>query len=128
MSYAQFIEKVSERMGGSLGEAEAVTWATLVTLAERITGGEAHDLAAQLPKQLQPFLEAKDEPAEALDLNEFNRRVSLRAGVDRSTAANGVQTVFQTLHGAVSGAELEGVLAQLPKEFQNLVPAVARRR
>jgi uncharacterized protein (DUF2267 family) len=128
MRYAQFIEKVSERMGGSLGQAEAVTQATLLTLAERITGGEARDLAGQLPEQLREFLDKKEEPAEAFDLNEFVRRVSLRAGVDRDTAGKGVRAVFQTLHGAVSTGEFEDVMAQLPKEFQNLVPTVTKRR
>ncbi|MCW2640097.1 MAG: hypothetical protein JWP76_2403 [Dactylosporangium sp.] len=128
MKYVQFIEKVSERMGGSLGQAEAVTQATLLTLAERITGGEARDLAAQLPTELREFLHKKDEPAEAFDLNEFVRRVSLRADVDRDTANKGVPAVFQTLHAAVSTGEFEDVLAQLPKEFQNLVPTAVKRR
>jgi uncharacterized protein (DUF2267 family) len=129
MKYAQLIEKVWERMGaGSLGQAEAVTQATLLTLAERITGGEARDLAAQLPKEVQAFLDKKEEPAEAFDLNEFVRRVSLRAGVDRDTAQRGVQAVFQTLYAAVSTGEFSDVMSQLPKEFQDLVPALVKRR
>jgi uncharacterized protein (DUF2267 family) len=128
MKYAQFIEKVSEQMGSSLGPAEAVTQATLLTLADRITGGEARDLAAQLPNELREFLDKKEEPAQAFDLNEFVRRVSLRAGVDRDTASKGVPAVFRTLHAAVSTGEFEDVLAQLPKEFQNLVPTAVKRR
>jgi uncharacterized protein (DUF2267 family) len=128
MRYAQFIEKVSERMGSSLGQAEAVTQATLLTLAERITGGEARDLAAQLPDELREFLVKTEEPAEAFDLDEFVRRVSLRAGVDRDTANRGVPAVFQTLYAAVSTGEFEDVLAQLPKEIQNLVPTAVKRR
>jgi uncharacterized protein (DUF2267 family) len=129
MKYAQLIEKVWERMGaGSLGQAEAVTQATLLTLAERITGGEARDLAAQLPKEVQAFLDKKDEPAEGFDLNEFVRRVSLRAGVDRDTAQRGVQAVFQTLYATVSTGEFSDIMSQLPKEFRDLVPALVERR
>jgi uncharacterized protein (DUF2267 family) len=128
MKYPQFIEKVAERMGGSLGQAEAMTQATLLTLADRITGGEARDLAAQLPTELRQFLEHTDEPAEAFDLEEFVGRVSLRAGVDRETARRGVPAVFQTLYAAVSAGEFDDVLAQLPKEFQKLVPAAVNRR
>ena len=51
MDYDNFIAKVAERAGTPRGEAEALARATLQTLAERITGGEAQDLAAQLPKQ-----------------------------------------------------------------------------
>jgi uncharacterized protein (DUF2267 family) len=128
MRYAQFIEKVAERTGGSLGQAEALAQATLLTLADRITGGEARDLAAQLPSELRDFLDKKEEPAEAFDLDEFVHRVSLRAGVDRDTARKGVAAVLQTLYAAVSTGEFEDVLAQLPKEFQNLVPTAVRRR
>ncbi|GII24870.1 DUF2267 domain-containing protein [Planosporangium mesophilum] len=128
MKYARFIEKVAERMGGSLGQAEAVTQAALLTLAERITGGEARDLAEQLPTELREFLTTTDEPAEAFDLDEFVRRVSIRAGVDSDTASRGVPAVFQTLHRAVGDGEFQDVLGQLPKEFQNLVPELIRRR
>jgi uncharacterized protein (DUF2267 family) len=128
MKYVQFIEKVSERAGVSLGQAESLTQATLITLAERITGGEARDLAAQLPNELRGFLTKNKEEAEKFDLNEFIRRVSLRAGVDRETGRSGVQAVFQTLDAAVSRGEFSDVMAQLPKEFSDLVPSVTRRR
>jgi uncharacterized protein (DUF2267 family) len=39
-----------------------------------------------------------------------------------------VPAVFQTLYAAVSAGEFEDVLAQLPKEFQNLVPTAVKRR
>jgi uncharacterized protein (DUF2267 family) len=127
MKHAQFIEKVAERANVSLGQAESLTQATLQTLAERISGGEARDLAAQLPKQLQPFLIKDREEAEAFGLDEFVRRVALRAGVDRELAGTGARAVMQTLHGAVSRGEFEDVMAQLPREFQELVPMAVRR-
>jgi uncharacterized protein (DUF2267 family) len=128
MKYVQFVEKVSERAGVTLGQAEALTQTTLLTLGERITGGEAEDLAAQLPKELHPFLDKRKEEAEAFDLNEFVRRVSLRSGVDRGLADRGVPAVFQTLQVAVGTGAFDDVMAQLPKEYQNLVTTVPRRR
>ncbi|GAA1800506.1 DUF2267 domain-containing protein [Planosporangium flavigriseum] len=128
MMYAQFIERVAEQMGSPLGQAETLTQATLLTLADRISGGEARDLAAQLPQELREFLTRSQEPAEAFDLEDFIARVRLRAGVDADTAKKGVEAVFKTLYAAVSTGEFEDVMAQLPKEFQNLVPAVVRRR
>jgi uncharacterized protein (DUF2267 family) len=128
MKYVQFIENVRERTGVSLGQAEALTQATLQTLAERITGDEARDLAAQLPKELWEFLNKTKQGAEAFDLDEFIRRASLRADVDRELARNAVQAVFQTVHAAVTDGEFEDVVAQLPKEFQELMPTVPRRR
>lgn len=49
MRYDEFIGQVQHRAGlGSHAEAERATRATLETLAERLAGGEAHDLAARL--------------------------------------------------------------------------------
>jgi uncharacterized protein (DUF2267 family) len=127
MKYAQFIERVAGQAQVTLGQAEALTTATLQTLAERISGGEARDLAAQLPKELQGPLDKKREPAEAFDVNEFIRRVSTRAGTDLDTAGRGARSVFQTLNAAVTTGEFEDVLSQLPKQFRELIPAVARQ-
>jgi uncharacterized protein (DUF2267 family) len=44
----------------SRGEAERATRATLETLAERLVGGEAKDLAAQLPPEIGEHLQASD--------------------------------------------------------------------
>ena len=52
MKYDEFIARVAENVGVSSAEAEKLPSATLETLAERISGGEARDLAAQLPLPL----------------------------------------------------------------------------
>jgi uncharacterized protein (DUF2267 family) len=129
MKYVQFIEKVAERTAGaSLAQAEAITEATLRTLAERITSGEARDLAAQLPKELQePLTAGVDEQAEAFGLREFVRRVAERAGVDETLAQEGARAVLLTLRGAVSHGEFDDVMAQLPEEFRQLLRPVASR-
>ena len=126
MKYLQFVEQVSERTDVSLGEAEALTRASLRTLTERVSGGQARDLAAQLAVELTPYLTESDETAEAFTLTEFVRRVAVRANVDRETAADGVRGVLQTIRSAVSGGEFDNVLSQLPQEFRNLLPAPAR--
>jgi len=126
MKYLQFVEQVSERTDVSLGEAEALTRATLRTLAERVSGGQARDLAAQLAVELTPYLTESDEAAEAFTLTEFVRRVAVRANVDRETAADGVRGVLQTIRSAVSGGEFDDVMSQLPQEFRNLLPTPAR--
>ena len=61
MKYDEFIGQVRHRARlSSHAEAERATRATLETLAERLAGGEAHDLAAQLPPELARSLEAPD--------------------------------------------------------------------
>jgi uncharacterized protein (DUF2267 family) len=84
MKFEEFIGSVAERAGVSTEEAEPLARAALRTLAERITGGEARDLAAQLPIPLQnPLLAVTEEEAEPFGLDEFIRRT---ASVRDSTA------------------------------------------
>src|SRR6266705_6459177 len=83
LRYDEFLGQVQHRAGlGSHAEAERATRATLETLAERLAGGEAKDLAAQLPQELAAYLQ---QPlagiGESLSLNEFFQRISQREGV-----------------------------------------------
>jgi uncharacterized protein (DUF2267 family) len=66
----EFEKAVSARAGMPRHKARVLIQATLQTLAERLTGGEADDLAAQLPKQMKEWL-AKTGPAESFGLDEF---------------------------------------------------------
>jgi uncharacterized protein (DUF2267 family) len=123
MKQDEFVTKVGQRADASLQIAEALTAATLQTLAERISGGEAEDLAAQLPAELKPHLTGADEPAQAFSAEEFVRRVAERAGTDPGRARAGVRAVFTTLREAVTTGEIDDITAQLPKDFQELVGA-----
>jgi uncharacterized protein (DUF2267 family) len=127
VKYDELIEKVSERAGVPPDQAKVLTTATLQTLAERITGGEARDLAAQLPKAMQEPLRKTGEAAEAFSLDEFIRRVAERAGLQVTEARDGVRPVFTTSREAVSGGEFRDVLAQLPKEYRELVHTTGKR-
>jgi uncharacterized protein (DUF2267 family) len=124
MKYSEFIAKVAERGALPRDEADAITRATLQTLGERITGGEARDLAAQLPKELQDALASASEEAEPFGLDEFVRRVSDRARVAPADARDGINAVFQTLEDAISFGEFDDVMAQLPEEFGALAKPI----
>jgi hypothetical protein len=78
--YDEFLGHVQHRARlGSRGEAERATRATLETLAERLVGGEAHDLASQLPPELARSLQSPDAGIGAkLTLEEFFELVSER--------------------------------------------------
>jgi uncharacterized protein (DUF2267 family) len=120
MQYDEFIALVSERTGLFEGEAVALTRATLATLAERISGGEARDLAAQLPGPLQDALLPTKEEAEAFSFDEFVRRVAERSGDDANPSESDVFAVMATLRDAVTPGEFDDVLSQLPSEFHRL--------
>jgi uncharacterized protein (DUF2267 family) len=129
----QFIELVRRRAdvpasrrldGMSLTDtemAEALTRATLEVLAQRISGGEARDLAVQLPSPFEDWLRPEHEHAEPFDLEVFIQRVADRAFVDFDAARAGVRAVFQTLREAVTGNEFKDLLAQLPREYTTLL-------
>jgi uncharacterized protein (DUF2267 family) len=116
-----FLESVTVRGRLSPEQAERLTEVTLTVLADRISAGEAEDLAAQLPKGVRDWLVSKEEPAQKFDLEEFIRRVSERAAVDLDTATRGARAVLSTIRRAVTTGEFEDVLAQLPKEFREFI-------
>jgi len=117
----EFLESVTVRGRLSPEQAERLTEATLTVLADRISAGEAEDLAAQLPKGIRDWLVSKEEPAQKFDLEEFIRRVSERTAVDLDTATRGARAVLSTIRRAVTTGEFEDVLAQLPKEFREFI-------
>jgi uncharacterized protein (DUF2267 family) len=134
MNYDTFIDMVAQRAGTDSETAIDLTRGTLETLADRLTGGEAMDLAAQLPQPLQGPMRNPAEAAQRFGAQEFVRRVSERAGVDEATARIGVRAAFTTVREAVTGGEFDDVMSQLPREFRDLVEPVlmpggrARRR
>jgi uncharacterized protein (DUF2267 family) len=120
MKYEEFIAHVARNAELSQEDAATLTGATLATLAERITGGEAQDLAAQLPAPLQTALISAHENAEAFSFKEFVERTAERAGTDTDVAEVAVAAVLATLRDAVTPGEFDDVLSQLPADFHRL--------
>lgn len=122
MEFVQFIEKVEERLGSSgPGEAEQATTATFEALGECISGGEASDIAAQLPEELKGPLQAASGKPESVGLEGFFSRVGEKTGVDRNTATDYASSVMAVLGQAITVGELRDVHSQLPQEFQPLL-------
>jgi uncharacterized protein (DUF2267 family) len=121
MRYGTFITIIEQVGGLARPAAERAAAATLRTLAERITRGEAEDIAAFLPDQVRPLLTSAPEPAEAFDHSEFIRRVAEREGVDLQTAFDHARAVFTALGAAVAPGELRDMIAQLPADYEPLL-------
>ena len=115
MNYDQIIAAVGEHGNLSRDQAEAATQATLRTLAERISHGEAADVAERLPLELQRHLSI-DSAAMQFDLDEFLRKVAEREGTSRDQAQAHCRAVLATLQETL-GSEFRDVAAQLPDEF-----------
>jgi uncharacterized protein (DUF2267 family) len=121
MRYDRFVAEVGDRASLSREEAEAATHAVLRVLSERLSGGEAEDLRAQLPKALQEDLLPTEEEAQGFGVTEFARRVAERTGLDESQASIAVAAVLSVLQDAVSGGEFEDVVGQLGRDYAELI-------
>ncbi|MFO7898726.1 MAG: DUF2267 domain-containing protein [Planctomycetota bacterium] len=122
MHYDEFMGQVQDRAHlSSTGEALKAARATLGTLGERLAGGEAADLAAQLPDEVGRFLESggKDERT-SFDLGQFFARVARREGCDESDAAHHARAVMSVVRDAVTPGEIADLRAQLPDEYAPL--------
>jgi uncharacterized protein (DUF2267 family) len=102
------------------------TNATLEALGQRITGGEAKNIASQLPERLGDRLRAEAGDVGKLSVKGFLDRVGDherdRGQVDPSAAdvEEHVRGVLSALGDTVSGSELEDARDRLPSEFDPL--------
>ena len=121
MQYEEFLNKVQDRIGpADPDETRRAVTATLSTLSERISGGEAKDLAAQLPEELKEPIQRSGEEAEGFSFEEFLQRVGEREGVNTDSAREHASVVIMVLRDAVTGGQLDDIRAQLPQEFAPL--------
>jgi uncharacterized protein (DUF2267 family) len=120
MEYSEFLSSVGQQTHLDAYGAEQAVRATLHTLSERLSKGQARDLLEELPAELKPIVFKQDD-AEALTLEEFVRRVADLEGVDQHTAYRHARAVFWTLGRAVPEKEISDVAAELPQEFAPLL-------
>ena len=126
MGKATFLELVEQAAAISPEEAQEAVRATLCTLAERITRGEAQDIAPFFPGEFRELLTSGPEPAEPFGVAEFVRRVAKRERVDGSTAMRHVRAVFTALARVASLDALSSLQAQLSKDFDPLLEVAFR--
>lgn len=120
MEYHEFLGQVQHRARlGSFEEATRATRATLETLGERLFGGEAGNLASQLPLEIGRFL-LEPTKKESFDVDEFFQRVSIREGADLPEAIFHARMVIDVLTEAVSPGLMAKVKAQLPSDYNKL--------
>lgn len=122
MQYDDFLLSAQIRTGLPRDESETLIHATLRVLAERLTAGEANDLRAQLPGELQGDLIPPEPEAQPFGPDEFAERVARMARLPVEEARNGMVAVLATTREAVSEGEFDDVLAQLGGDFARLVP------
>lgn len=117
----EFIRRVAERAGLDEERAGRATDAVLETFGERIAGGEAEDLAAQLPEPVAaPLLRPGGDP-KPIPLSDFVRRVAEREGESPVVAREHSRAVLTTLREAVTLDEWRDTEAELPAEYSDLL-------
>lgn len=108
----------------SVDGAERLTRATFRVLAVRITGGEAQDLASQLPDDLNQELTGAEEAAHALSFEQFEQRVRSETQSTDGSVAECVRVVFSVLSQAVTPGQFDDVVSHLPREFRDALDIV----
>lgn len=124
MRYEEFLEQIQRQAHiGSRGEAERATWATLQTLGERLSGGEAKDFASQLPPPLPPYALAGLAGWETpLPPQDFVQLVADREGTDPQQAKQHTRAVWSVLQQALTPGEVQDIRSQLPTDYDQLFP------
>ncbi len=120
MQYEEFVGQVQHRARlATRPAAEKAVEATLRTLAERLTGGAAGNLAAQLPADIGRHLTGARADGVELTLDAFFEKVAEREGVQTPEAVWHARCVLDVLEDATSGT-LAKVRSQLPPEWNPL--------
>ena len=125
MTTITFYRKVLSETGLTDRElAKRGVTAVLQALRDRLTPDEAHQLAAQLPRELRATWEIGDSPErrpQKLHRSEFYERVKREGRLGSAREARGMTlAVFAALKAQISPGEADDVLAQLPKDLKDL--------
>ncbi|MEU8827938.1 DUF2267 domain-containing protein [Streptomyces sp. NPDC048636] len=137
MRYEELTDQVRARAGlPDRRSAERAVQATLETLAERIPGGLADHLAAQLPvRAAEPMRRVaasypgsaeerayRRDHGERFDLTGFAGRIAWRTEHTEEEALREASAFFEVLDAAVDPELMEKVYGVLPSDIRALLP------
>jgi uncharacterized protein (DUF2267 family) len=104
----------------SRDQAELAVHATLQALADRISAGQAQDLALHLPAEVRADLMGAAEPAQPFNRDEFLGRIATIEATDHATAELHAHAVLTALRVNVPEKEFADTLEQLPSDIRRL--------
>ena len=123
MQEHEFVAAVKESLGlPDNRSAERAVRATLGVLGQRLEGGEAKDLASQLPGSLKEMLPS-DGPGERFDVDTFYERIAAQEGdgVTVAQARQHARAIAKGLETALSDGEWHDFTSQLPKDYADFL-------
>ena len=111
-----FVEQVRVAAGlETTAEAEAVSRATLRTLAERVSSGQVDDVMQGLPSELRHELSQRSGQARSFDRAGFVERVSGEiTTADADAADHQARAVLRVLQDWSPTGEIDRTVDQLP--------------
>lgn len=122
MRETEFYELVQQRSPVDTDDrAQAATEAVLETLGEALTGGQAEDIATQLPNGPAGMIEHADHDGTGYDRGAFVERVSEHlqgTDVDPGDAERVAQGVTDVVAETLTQDERQDLQAQLDEELQ----------
>jgi uncharacterized protein (DUF2267 family) len=126
----EFLRRVQTRADLSYADARQATDAVLSILGDRISGGEAHDLAAALPKEIASSLASKatEQEAEGFSADEFYARVGTELGTSQEKAHRITQAVLSVIADSITRDERKDTQAQVPSSLKPLLDVGQGRR
>lgn len=113
-----FVEAVADHGDMPRSHARRASEVTLNALGERLSKGEAEDVAEYLPSPADDWL-VPDEPARALDydFDELVAHIADQEHVTRERAVEHAEAVTDVLAETVGEAELDRMQSQLPATY-----------
>jgi uncharacterized protein (DUF2267 family) len=123
MQEHEFVSAVKESLGLPDNQsAERAVRATLTVLGQRLQGGEAKDLASQLPGGLKDVLPTEGG-GERFDVDTFYQRIAEQEGdgVTVAQARQHARAIAKGLETALSDGEWQNFTSQLPQDFQDFL-------
>ena len=119
VDYRQFIAKVQEYGGLPREDSLKIIEVVLETLGERLSKKHREHLAAQLPRELKPFV-LKHRKTELFSLELFYQHIAARARLSFHDSIRYSRMVIRVLQEAVAEGELQDIFAEIPPEFDEL--------
>jgi uncharacterized protein (DUF2267 family) len=127
--FERFVTLLEHRTDLDRDDALNVGSTVLEILFERLSGGEAADIAEQLRLPagfVSDMLLVRPRPAVAFDMQEFRRRVMAMARLDAATADRYSVAVVAAVR-TMTTKEFSDMVAQLPRDFAVLIKAAERQ-
>lgn len=118
MDTDQVTELIRERGGfASAEETRTVISEVLNVLGSRDLGGEAENVAAQLPRGMSELLVGEGEPTGKFGAEEFIARVQKNLEISQEQAEHATRAVLSSVTDAVTEGERAQFVAALPNDL-----------